>query len=81
MVYMHGGGLKVGSGSLPDLRSQPLVAIGDVILVTLNYRLNVIGFLTTGEILKFAQMGFSSLRGEVEKIIEHVRLIVFRFTC
>ncbi|XP_071788163.1 cholinesterase-like [Asterias amurensis] len=49
MVYMHGGGLKVGSGSLPDLRSQPLVAIGDVILVTLNYRLNVIGFLTTGD--------------------------------
>jgi para-nitrobenzyl esterase len=43
MVWIHGGGLNKGAGS--DFDPTPLVEGGDVIVVTLNYRLGVLGFL------------------------------------
>ncbi|MBZ5659063.1 MAG: carboxylesterase family protein [Acidobacteriia bacterium] len=43
MVWIHGGGLNKGAGS--DFDPTPLVEGGDVIVVTINYRLGVLGFL------------------------------------
>lgn len=43
MVWLHGGGFTSGSGS--DYDPARLVAIGHVIVVTLNYRLGALGFL------------------------------------
>ncbi|MEU5161832.1 carboxylesterase family protein [Streptomyces sp. NPDC020875] len=43
MVWIHGGGLQTGSGSQYDL--APLVTGGDVIGITINYRLGALGFL------------------------------------
>ncbi|WP_158230481.1 carboxylesterase/lipase family protein [Pseudofrankia asymbiotica] len=43
MVFIHGGGFTSGSGSMYD--PAPLVDRGKVIVVTLNYRLGVFGFL------------------------------------
>jgi para-nitrobenzyl esterase len=43
MVWLHGGGLTTGSGQEYDASS--LVQTGNVIVVTLNYRLGVLGFL------------------------------------
>ena len=48
MVWIHGGGFISGTAVSPSYYGQPLVAVGDVIVVTLNYRLNAFGFLTTG---------------------------------
>jgi para-nitrobenzyl esterase len=42
MVWIHGGSLVEGSGGLFD--PTPLVEKGGVIVVTLNYRLGVLGF-------------------------------------
>ena len=42
MVWIHGGGYRLGSGSGSD--GAPLASRG-VVLVTINYRLNVFGFL------------------------------------
>jgi len=42
MVWIHGGGLTSGAGS--EFDSTPLVEGGDVIVVTINYRLGVLGF-------------------------------------
>ncbi|XP_038046538.1 cholinesterase 1-like [Patiria miniata] len=47
MVWIHGGGFSTGSSR--EYYGQSLVASGDVIVVTINYRLNVFGFLTTGD--------------------------------
>ena len=44
MVWIHGGGYRLGSGSGPTYDGAPLAANG-VVLVTFNYRLNVFGFL------------------------------------
>ena len=43
LVYLHGGGLAFGAGDLFGGRS--LATRGDVIVVTVNYRLGALGFL------------------------------------
>jgi len=43
MVWIHGGGLVIGAGSLPVFTGAPL-AQRNVVLVTFNYRLGPLGF-------------------------------------
>ncbi len=46
MVWLHGGGYSAGSGQeLPSYDGANLAKKGDVVVVTLNHRLNVLGFL------------------------------------
>ncbi|WP_229668769.1 carboxylesterase/lipase family protein [Edaphobacter acidisoli] len=51
MVWIHGGGFLAGAGSEPRYTNPALVAKG-VIVVTLNYRLNVFGFLASEDLAK-----------------------------
>ena len=44
MVWIHGGGFSQGSGNLPRLNGLSIPSKG-VVLVTINYRLAVFGFL------------------------------------
>jgi para-nitrobenzyl esterase len=50
MVWLHGGGFAVGSGSMPAYDGARLAARGDVVVVTINHRLNVFGYLYLGEL-------------------------------
>ncbi len=46
MVWLHGGGYSTGSGhELPSYDGTNLAQKGDIVVVTLNHRLNVLGFL------------------------------------
>jgi para-nitrobenzyl esterase len=45
MFYIHGGGFTTGSGSDEDINGARLSKNEDVVVVTVNYRLNVLGFL------------------------------------
>nr|AAY67439.1 carboxylesterase [Bacillus subtilis] len=45
MVWIHGGAFYLGAGSEPLYDGSALAADGDVIVVTLNYRLGPLGFL------------------------------------
>ena len=49
MVWIHGGAFVGGTAVVPLHHGQPLVAVGDVIVVSIQYRLNVFGYLTTGK--------------------------------
>lgn len=49
MVWIHGGGFFAGAGSEPRYTDSALVSRG-VILVTMNYRLGVFGFLATTDL-------------------------------
>ncbi len=48
MVWVHGGGFTTGAGSLPVYKGVRLAAEHDVVVVTLNYRLGILGFLHLG---------------------------------
>lgn len=46
MVWLHGGGFAAGSSiELPSYDGENLSRKGDVVVVTVNHRLNVLGFL------------------------------------
>lgn len=45
MVWIHGGGFTIGSGSEAAYNGEHLAARGDVVVVTINYRLGALGFL------------------------------------
>ncbi|WP_166905037.1 carboxylesterase/lipase family protein [Mycobacterium sp. DL440] len=45
MVWVHGGAYVLGSGSQPLYNGAVLAAEGDVVVVTINYRLGPFGFL------------------------------------
>ena len=47
MIWIHGGGMTSGTGS--DFYGAPLALYGDVIVVTINYRLGIMGFLYDGD--------------------------------
>jgi len=49
MVWIHGGGFAVGSGAEPRYDGAKLAARG-IIVVTVNHRLNVLGFLAHPEL-------------------------------
>lgn len=42
MVWIHGGGLVVGSASMNDV--SELAATEELIIVTIQYRLGILGF-------------------------------------
>jgi para-nitrobenzyl esterase len=45
MVYLHGGAFMVGSGSMPMFHGATLARRGDVVVLTINYRLGLFGYL------------------------------------
>lgn len=49
LVWFHGGGFSSGSGSSNAYDGVRLVNRGDVVVVTVNHRLNVYGYLYLGE--------------------------------
>lgn len=49
MVWFHGGGYSSGNGSSRAYEGVRLARRGDVVVVTLNHRLNVFGYLALGQ--------------------------------
>ena len=50
MVWIHGGGFETGSGSWTMYDGTPLAQRGDAVVVTINHRLGVLGFLHLDDI-------------------------------
>ncbi|HET7793021.1 MAG TPA: carboxylesterase/lipase family protein [Rhizobacter sp.] len=59
MVYLHGGAFSFGAGNTPVLDGSALAAQEDVVVVTVNHRLNLFGYLcpTPGADTRFADAG------------------------
>ena len=80
MVYIHGGGFGIGSGSRPRLHGHRLVTRGNIVLVTIQYRLSMLGFLSMDNIppnlgildqicaLKWVRNNIANFGGDPENI-------------
>lgn len=51
LVWIHGGGFTSGAGSQGIYDGRHLAARGDVVVVTINYRLGALGFAALGSLL------------------------------
>lgn len=49
MVWIHGGGFTIGAGSQGVYEGRSLAQLGDVVVVTINYRLGTLGFVNLAE--------------------------------
>ena len=80
MVWLHGGAFSYGTANSPRLQGSRLARRGDVVVVTVNQRLNIFGFLDLSAIggADFAQSGNA---GTLDMIaaLEWVRDNIARF--
>lgn len=74
MVWIHGGAFDTGSGSWPLYEGTPLAARDDAVVVTINHRLGVLGFLHLDDIAgeQYAGSGNAGML-DVVQALEWVR--------
>lgn len=48
LVWIHGGGFVSGSGTMPNYSGETFARDGDLVVVTINYRIGPLGYLTVG---------------------------------
>ena len=75
MVWLHGGGYVTGSGSSNGYDGSRLAERGDVVVVTLNHRLNALGYSYLGELTDDPRYADSGNLGSLDivKALEWVR--------
>jgi len=80
MVWLHGGGFSTGSGSGAVLDGTSLAITSDVVVVTINHRLNVFGFTYLGAAAgsEFALSGGAGML-DIVLALEWVRDNIDRF--
>ncbi|MBR0253965.1 MAG: carboxylesterase/lipase family protein [Synergistaceae bacterium] len=77
MVWLHGGGFMAGASAVEDVYDgENLSRTGDVVVVSVNHRLNVLGFLDLsayGEEYKYSgNLGIMDLVASLEWIKENI---------
>ncbi|HEY3797676.1 MAG TPA: carboxylesterase family protein [Caulobacteraceae bacterium] len=72
MVWLHGGGYSNGSGGAAMYDGEALANRGDAVLVTVNHRLNVFGYLHLGELGGHPSSGEAGML-DIVLVLEWVR--------
>jgi para-nitrobenzyl esterase len=72
MVFLHGGYFVFGAGSEPGFDGSYLAASGNVVVVTLNYRLGALGFLTVPELGLTGNYGILDQRMALRWVAENI---------
>jgi para-nitrobenzyl esterase len=67
MVWFHGGGFSTGAGSLPPYDGSYFASLG-IVVVTLNYRLGVLGYMAHPELSAESGNGSSGNYGVMDQV-------------
>ena len=79
MLWLHGGGFRNGSGSNPGWDGTNLCLRGDVVVVTINHRLDTMGFANFSEFdADFAASGDSGML-DIVHALKWVRTNITQF--
>ncbi|XP_045212406.1 cocaine esterase-like [Mercenaria mercenaria] len=70
MFFIHGGGFTMGSGKIYD--GGVLSSVGNVIVVTINYRLGLLGFLDIDNVKASGNFGFYDQRLALQWVNENI---------
>ena len=67
MVWIHGGAFVNGAGSLGTYNGKYLATRGDIVIVTINYRLGALGFLNLRDVTdgNLSATGAEGLRDQI----------------
>nr|AJP62548.1 carboxylesterase [Oxya chinensis] len=71
MVWIHGGGFFSGSGNA-DIHGPEYLVEHGVIVVTFNYRLGVLGFMSTGDTVVPGNMGLKDQVMALRWVQQHI---------
>jgi len=71
MIFIHGGAFHSGDGTWDSFGPQHFLD-KDVIVVTLNYRLGALGFLSLGSSIMPGNMGLWDQRAALQWVQEHI---------
>ncbi|PHY14084.1 carboxylesterase [Caulobacter sp. B11] len=69
MVYIHGGAYNTGSGSSPWYDGTRLAKRGDVVVVTVNHRLNAFGYLYLPRLFNDPAVADSGNVGQMDLVL------------
>jgi para-nitrobenzyl esterase len=80
MVWLHGGGFAAGAGSAHAFDGTDLARSGDVVMVSVNHRLNIFGYLYLADVggEKYADSGNAGLL-DIVAVLEWVRDNIIHF--
>ncbi|XP_071833747.1 acetylcholinesterase-like isoform X2 [Apostichopus japonicus] len=73
LVWIHGGGYMFGAGQMLMTPSLPITAFGDIIVVTINYRLSSLGFMTSGDDLIPGNLGLKDQQFALKWVHENIK--------
>lgn len=72
MVFIHGGAFVEGSGGGRLFKGSNLAAKGDVVVVTINYRLGILGFLVYQDENVHGNFGLMDQHFALQWVQEHI---------
>lgn len=73
MFWIHGGAFTGGTGSDPTFDGGSLVSRGDVVVVTINYRLGTLGFLALDDGVTNGNFGLADQITALDWVHAHIR--------
>ncbi|KAK0636783.1 Alpha/Beta hydrolase protein [Bombardia bombarda] len=72
MLYLYGGGLTSGSGKNPNTDGTNLASHGDVVVVSVNYRVGSLGFLNFNDGVHNGNYGISDMVSALEWVHKYI---------
>jgi len=79
MVFIHGGGFYLGSGADATYDGSKLSAQQNVIIVTMNYRLSILGLLSLKSLIDESNTGGSYALADQQSALRWVQRNILQF--